>query len=108
MQLKQRFLDSFASSREALRREMGQQFLDVQQQLVQIQELSGQSQRRLAELKRQMDDRSERLGLIDTTPAAPVPAASADTARPAPPAGTPTPDQLFQSSLQELRRGSLA
>lgn len=108
MQLQQRILDSLASSREALRREMGQQFLDVQQQLVQIQELSGQSQRRLAELKRQMDDRSERLALIDTTPAAPVPAASADTARPAPPAGTPTPDQLFQSSLQELRRGSLA
>lgn len=107
MQLQQRILDSLASSREALRREMGKQFLDVQQQLVQIQELTGQSQRRLAELKRQMDDRSERLGLIDTTPAAPAPAA-ADTARPPLPAGTPTPDQLFQSSLQELRRGSLA
>jgi tol-pal system protein YbgF len=111
IQLQQRILDSLTASRETLRREMAQQFLDVQQQLVQVQELTGQSQRRLSELKRQLDDRSERLSLIDTTPAAPAapaPAAPADTVRPAPPPGTPTPDQLYQSSLQELRRGSLA
>ena len=109
IQLQQRILDSLDSGREMLRQfrgEVGQQLLEVQQQLVQVQELTGQSQRRLAEMKRQLDDRGERLAMMDSAP--PAPAAVADTARVPVPAGTPTPDQLYQSSLQELRRGSLA
>ena len=109
--MQQRILDSLRATREALHQEVGQGFLEVQQQLVQIQELTGQSQRRLAELKRQLDDRSEQLAVPDTTP---PPAGAPDTAAAAPaaaprPAGpsVPTPDQLYQASLQELRRGSL-
>jgi len=108
IQLQQRILDSLAASRETLRQfrgEVGQQLLEVQQQLVQVQELTGQSQRRLSEMKRQLDDRSERLAMVDTTPPAPV--VATDTTKAPVPAGTPTPDQLYQSSLQELRRGSL-
>jgi tol-pal system protein YbgF len=114
MALQQRILDSLRTTRESLRQEVGQGFLEVQQQLVQIQELTGQSQRRLAELKRQLDDRSEQLAVVPDTVAPPV-ARPADTTVTAPPVApprpsapsVPTPDQLYQASLQELRRGSL-
>jgi tetratricopeptide (TPR) repeat protein len=62
--LQQRMLDSLGASREAMRQlrtEFGQEFLSINQQLVQVQELSGQSQARLAELKRGLDDRSDAL-----------------------------------------------
>ena len=107
--LQERILDSLQSSREAMRQFRGQvdrDMLDVQQQLVQIQELTGQSQRRLAEMKRQLDDRSDQLSLAADTTAVGVPA-DRDSAVSGPPSAMPTPDQLFQSSLQELRRGSL-
>jgi tol-pal system protein YbgF len=110
MAMQQHIMDSLRATRDGLRQELGQDLLEVQQQLVQIQELTGQSQRRLAELKRQLDDRTEQLTAVDTVAAAgPSPGARApDSAvvRPAA-AGVPTPDQLFQTSLQELRRGSL-
>jgi tol-pal system protein YbgF len=107
--LQERILDSLQSSREAMRQFRGQvdrDMLDVQQQLVQIQELTGQSQRRLAEMKRQLDDRSDQIMMAADT--APAVAGADSTAAPGPAAGAPTPDQLFQTSLQELRRGSLA
>lgn len=129
--LQQRILDSLRATRESLRRELGQELLEVQQQLVQVQELTGQSQRRLAELKRQMDDRTEQLAAAEPPPAPPVPATiaaptptpaaptpGADTSAapatptvqpvaPAPTGGAPTPDQLYQGSLQEFRRGAV-
>lgn len=124
--LQQRILDSLRMTREFLRQELGQELLEVQQQLVQVQELTGQSQRRLAELKRQLDDRSEQLATAEppatgpsetpppatpaTPPAAPRPEpAQAVPAAPAPTqaGGTPTPDQLYQGSLQEFRRGAV-
>jgi len=71
---------------------------EMARQILQIQELSGQSQRRLQELRASLEERSQMA-------AAPVPApAPGDTSRPAP-AG-PGPAQLFQSSLDQLRRGS--
>ncbi|HET9515659.1 MAG TPA: tetratricopeptide repeat protein, partial [Gemmatimonadales bacterium] len=105
--LQNQILDSLQAGREALklvRGELGQELLGVQQQLVQIQELTGQSQRRLAELRADLDNRSEQLAAADTT-RTPAPV---DTAAPAPVAGTPTPDQLYQGALSEFRRGSNA
>lgn len=107
--LQQRILDSLQASRETLRQfrgQVGQDFLDVQQQLVQIQELTGQSQRRLAEMKRQLDDRGDQLAAQVTT--APPVAPATDTVAAAQPPAAPTPDQLYQASLRELGRGSLA
>ena len=104
--LQVRILDSLEAGRETLRQfrtEVSQELLNVQQQLVQVQELTGQSQRRLAELRRDLDNRSEQLAATDTTHR-PAPG---DTAAAAPvPAGTPSPDQLYQGALAELRRGS--
>ncbi len=68
---------------------------EMNRQILQIQELSGQSQRRLQELRASLEERN-------TQQAAPV--VPGDTSRPAP-AG-PGPAQLFQNSLQQLRRGS--
>jgi TolA-binding protein len=102
--LQQRILDSLHASREAVRQFRGettQELLSIQQQLVTVQELAGQSTRRLSELRRDLDNRSEQLAAQDTTP----PVTPADSAaRAAPP--VPTPDQLYQSARAEALRGS--
>ena len=92
----------------------------MNQQLLQIQELTGQSQRRLQELRSSLEARQQ-----DAAPAMPVqapanpPRDSAAAAAPSaqnpaaaspagPTAGAPGPNQLYQSSLDQLRRGSPA
>ena len=92
----------------------------MQQQLVTIQELTGQSQRRLQELRASMEQRAQQLATqgpsvpaasstnpgapAGTTPANPAPTGVA----PATPSGAagPGPNQLFQLALDQLRRGS--
>ena len=71
---------------------------EMGRELLQIQELTGQSQRRLQELRASLEERNQNAG-------APVPATGTDSTQPAP-AG-PGPAQLFQSSLEQMRRGSL-
>ena len=71
---------------------------EMGRQLVTIQELTGQSQKRIQELRASLDERNQ-----NAAPTVPVPG---DTSRPAP-AG-PGPAQLFQSSYDQLRRGSTA
>lgn len=66
---------------------------NVQQQLVQLQELSGQSQQRLSELRAQVEARGQEVAR-DT---------AAEAAGPAPASA----EQMYQASLQQLRRGSL-
>jgi tol-pal system protein YbgF len=74
---------------------------EMGRQILQIQELSGQSQRRLQELRASLEERNQMAA------AAPPPITPGDTTRPAPAAaGGPGPAQLFQSSLDQLRRGS--
>jgi TolA-binding protein len=64
-------------------------------EIIQLQELSGQSTRRLQELRGALEERA---------PAAAGPATPGDSA---PVAAAPGPGQLFQSSLDQLRRGSV-
>ena len=71
---------------------------EMGRQLLQIQELTGQSQRRLQELRASLEERNQNAG-------APLPAGTPDSLRTAP-AG-PGPAQLFQSSLDQMRRGSM-
>ncbi len=78
------------------------------QQLIQIQELTGQSQRRLQELRAGLEERNP-YGVAPPPGGVPPAAASKEsTAAVAPPLppGTPGPNQLFQLSLEQLRRGS--
>lgn len=77
--------------------------LAVQQQLVAVQELTGQSQQRLTELR----------GRLDAQARQPVPPLEGPNASGVPvgPSGNPAgpgPDQMYDLSLQQYRRGSLA
>lgn len=70
---------------------------DMNRQLLQIQELSGQSQRRLQELRASMESRVEAM----STP--PAGTTAPDTTKA--PAG-PGPAQLFQIAFDQMQRGS--
>jgi len=75
--------------------------LNIQQQLVSVQELTGQSQQRLTELRSQLEARAAQpLTGPDTT------AGAASTATPG--AGGATADQMYDASLQQYRKGSVA
>jgi tol-pal system protein YbgF len=101
IRVQQRIMDSLTSSRRAvgqLRGDLASDLYNIQQQLVQLQELTGQSQQRLSELRTQLEARGEQ---IATT------TAPADTGR----AGGSTSsaasaDQMYEASLAQLRRGS--
>ena len=69
---------------------------EMGRQVLQLQELSGQSQRRIQELRASLEERNSQVGS--------PPAAPGDTTHVAP--GAPGPAQLFQSSLDQLRRGA--
>src|SRR5438067_5403642 len=71
---------------------------DMNRQLLQIQELSGQSQRRLQELRASMESRNEAMSAF---PSATAP----DTTKPQA-AGAPGPAQLFQIAFDQMQRGS--
>ena len=90
------------------------------QQLIQVQELTGQSQRRLQELRASLEQRAQELA-APVNVAAPAPTPAPGGATPTePPAGqtpsgavpgaaaAPGPNQLFQLALDQLRRGSTA
>ena len=114
----------------SLRGDTRVELFNIEQQLVAIQELTGQSQQRLTELRGQMDERFEALLNAPQNPpaqAAPgqpapaaagqTPAAAGQTAPPvssgqpptapgARPSPEPSAEQLLDLSLTQLRRGS--
>lgn len=95
VQLQQRILDSLENNNEAmrgLRADVANDLYSIQQQLVQLGELTGQSQRRLSELRSQLEAREEQISSVTDTTA--PPAASAE--------------QIYEASLQQLRQGSTA
>lgn len=84
-----------------LRGDVKTDLLAVQQQLVAVQELTGQSQQRLSELRRQLDEQARQ---------APPPV-DPGTGAPVGPSGNPAgpgPDQMYDVSFQQFRRGSYA
>ena len=74
---------------------------NVDEQLLTIQELTGQSQRRLQELRADLGRRGNAAAAAMTAPAT---ATAGGT--PPPAGGGPGPNQLFQIALDQLRRGS--
>ncbi len=89
-----------------LRGDVRVELYNVEQQLVAIQELTGQSQQRLSELRTQLEQRQTRI--TDTAAAGTSPTAAPGAAPTGAPAGSgdPTPDKLMDLSLSQLRRGS--
>jgi tol-pal system protein YbgF len=103
IQMQQRIMDSLAVSRRSvgqLKGDISSDLYNIQQQLVQLQELTGQSQQRLSELRTQLEARSAQL---DSSPAGPP--APGDSARPEA-ATSASADQMYEASLAQLRRGS--
>ncbi len=79
------------------------------QQLIQIQELTGQSQRRLQELRAGLEVQRGTFGpptLQNGTAGGATPSDSTRPAGAAAGAGTPGPNELYQLALEQLRRGS--
>ncbi len=99
-------LDSLAAQGEALFQLRGQlmtQLLSIQEQLVTIQELTGQNQRNVAALREQLE--SERTRLMEM----PVPGDSAGGEMLAPPAvAAGEPEDLYHTGVTMLNRGSRA
>jgi TolA-binding protein len=79
-----------------LQGDVANEHYQMTREIIQLQELSGQSTRRLQELRGALEERA---------PAASAPPAPGDSTRPA---AAPGPGQLFQSSLDQLRRGSVS
>jgi tol-pal system protein YbgF len=99
IQVQQRIMDSLSSSRKTvaqLRGDLQSDLYNIQQQLVQLQELTGQSQQRLSELRTQLEARGEQIA-----------SNAADTGR-APTPAAASADQMYEASLAQLRRGSTA
>ncbi len=83
-----------------MRGDLRTELLSVQQQLVSVQELTGQSQQRLTELRSRIESRAQQ-------PDPSVPSTGSPVGPSGNPAG-PGPDQMYDLSLQQYRRGSLA
>jgi tol-pal system protein YbgF len=108
-----------------LRGDVREDLQAIRQQLIMIQELTGQSQRRIQELRAEMEARAAELSAQEAnqpTVPVPVPAATPAGTRPGttrpntpPPATAPTrptaapgPAQLYQLGQDQLRRGSVS
>ena len=96
-----------------LRGDMKTELLQVQQQLVAVQELTGQSQQRLTELRGRLEEQARQpVPVLDTTRGATGVGAGTPGAPGVPvgPSGNPAgpgPDQMYDVSLQQYRRGSV-
>jgi len=104
--LLQSVADSVTVSQTALSQlkgDMRTELYNVQQQLVAIQELTGQSQQRLSELRGQLQQSQRELPAANPPAGAPGQAASPDQGM-----REPTADQLIDISVAQLRRGSPA
>jgi tol-pal system protein YbgF len=102
IQVQRQIMDSLNATRRSVaqvRGDLSTDLYNIQQQLVQLQELTGQSQQRLTELRTRLEARGAQME------AAPV---AGDSARPTPEGGTASADQMYEASLAQLRRGSLS
>ena len=102
IQLQRLVMDSLTATRQSvaqIRGDLSTDLYNIQQQLVQLQELTGQSQQRLTELRTRLEARGAQ---IDAAPA------PGDSARPVPEGGSASADQMYEASLAQLRRGSLS
>jgi len=104
--LEGRILDSVAAGREALRTldvRLGNDLTDLQRQLLQVQELTGQSQQRLTQLKAQIDARAEQAEAVGI----PRPAGADSGARAEGAPGVPTADQIYKGARDQHGRNAL-
>jgi tol-pal system protein YbgF len=90
-------LDSLSGQNVRMRGDLANRMVAIERQLVQIQELTGQGQQQLRDLRRQIDTRA-----IDERRAVDGEAGAG------PPAGGGSADELYEASVTALRRGSVS
>ncbi len=111
MAVQMRILDSLAASRLAVRQfksELGVDLTEIQRQLLQIQELTGQSTKRLSELRADMETRAQQVAdtarpIAAASPVSPVVPDSGAAAKP--PAGASV---MYETARTQYRQGSYA
>lgn len=104
IRIQEAVLDSLNSSRRALalfQAGVSGELTDVQRQLVQIQELTGQSQQRLSQLRADLEARNQ--AALIPQPVAPLPGDTVQVQRPP----LASANQMYQASLLQFTRGSL-
>ena len=107
--MQRQIMDSLATTRRAVgqfKGDIATDLYNIQQQLVQLQELTGQSQQRLSELRTQLEARAA--PQIEHPRAGAGPRGPGDTAQPDRRAVNASADQMYEASLAQLRRGSTA
>lgn len=98
----ERTLETLRSQDTRLRGDLANQFREVEQQLVQVLELTGVGQQRISDLRQQLAERGPILSSGD-----PREDGEDDAASPPVPSDA-SADELYETSLSTLRRGSLA
>jgi len=106
IRLQQRIMDSLGLAVRSLRADNQQDLYQIQQQLVQLQELTGQSQQRLTELRTQLEARGAEISASGPAPAPGAAGPSDSTPRAGGGGPTASPDQMYEASVAQLRRGS--
>lgn len=104
MAMQRGILDSLAATRNAmrgLRGEIGNDLTNVTQQMLQLQELTGQSQQRLTELRNQIETQRQQYQA-----APPADTTNRGAGAPSGGAAAASADQMYEASLTQLRRGS--
>lgn len=87
-------LDSLSIQGVRLRGDLGNQLVQMERQLLQIQELTGQGQQQLAEVRRTLREREEAIRAVDTVSGGQAGAAG-------------SPDELLSAAQAALERNSL-
>jgi len=113
--LTQRTADSVVAIRAQvaqIKGDLSGDLYSIAQQLVQVQELTGQSQQRLTELRTQLEARGEQIAeptppATGATPTATPPGTAAAPVAATDTSGGAAADQIYQASLNQLRRGSV-
>jgi len=109
IRLQQRIMDSLGLAVRSLKGDTQQDLYNIQQQLVQLQELTGQSQQRLSELRTQLEARGAEISVSGTgASAAGGPGDSTASAGGGPARPSASADQMYEASVAQLRRGSTA
>jgi tol-pal system protein YbgF len=92
---------------DRLRGETRTELYSIEQQLLQVQELTGQSQRRINELRSELEQKNAQ---AQAPPVVAPPPAAGDTSKgvAAPVPAAPGPAQLYQVATQQLSQGSYA
>lgn len=89
-------LDSISRQNVQVRGDLSTRLLAIERQLVQIQELSGQNQAQLGQLRRQIEERTAEVRAQEQAGAAAAEGGAGD------------PGELYDAATQALRRGSVA